>query len=167
MPVINLNTLKDILGGTAPVNANVSAYVYRGATRAIRLSGEDVIFPGPVSIDIVNGVTSADFILPNIPIDCYWKIIIWTDQKSPLRRDVIVPAGSGPFDFDELIDIIPTTNLPDAGTALADAYIADITALTIRAEEAANLIPYNIDGGTAASIYTPTQILDGGTAGNP
>jgi hypothetical protein len=159
MPVINLTTLRDVLGGTTPVNASVSAYVYRGATRAIRLSGDDVIFPGPVSVDIVNGVVSTNLILTAIPADCYWRIIIWTDQKSPLRRNVILPAGAGPFDFDELIDVDPSTALPDAGTALATAYLADIEAAADRVE--------------AASVYTGydyeihvSQIDGNNTTGN-
>jgi hypothetical protein len=145
MPVINLSTLKDILGGTTPINATVSAYVYRGTQRAVRYSGEDVIFPAPVTIDIINGTPQPDLQLAAIPADCYWKIIIWSDSRSPLRRDVIVPAGAGPFDFDELIDVDPSTALPDAGTALATAYLADIEAAATRAEVAAAFTGYDYE----------------------
>lgn len=166
MPVINLSTLKDILGGTSPVSATISAYVYRGTQRAVRYVGEDVIFPAPVTVDILSGVLQHDLDLATIPADCYWKIIVWSDSKTPLRRDVILPAGPGPFDFDELIDIIPETNLPVAGSDLANAYLNSLTDLTVRIEAAADSIPSNIDGGTATSIYTTSQTLDGGTAGN-
>jgi len=156
MPVINLTTLKDVLGGTTPVNASVSAYVYRGATRAIRLSGDDVIFPGPVSVEIVNGVVSTNFNLAAIPADCYWRIIIWTDQKSPLRRNVILPAGAGPFDFDQLIDVNPSTALPNAGTALATAYLASIQAAADIAQNAT--IRQTVYPLTYAATLTPNPV---------
>lgn len=136
MPIINLSTLQDVLGGTEAVNGTVTAYVYRGTQRAVRMSGEDVIFPAAVTVELLNGVAQDVFTLSAIPADCYWKIIVWSDSKSPLRRDVILPVGAGPFDFDELVDIIPTTNLPDSGTALADAYLAEIEAAADRAENA-------------------------------
>jgi len=176
MPVINLSTLKDILGGTTPVNATVSAYVYRGTQRAVRYSGEDVIFPAPVTIDIINGTPQPDLQLAAIPADCYWKIIIWSDSRSPLRRDVILPAGAGPFDFDELVDVDSTTNLPDAGTALADAYLAEIEAAADRAEAAtiretvyaltyaATLAPNAINGPIQTTTLTGNVTINGFTS---
>lgn len=155
MPIINLTTLQDALGGTEAITATVTAYVYRGTNRAVRVSGEDIIFPAPVTVEILNGVPQDDFELASIPADCYWKIIVWSDSKTPLRRDVILPVGAGPFDFDELVDIVPTTNLPDAGTALADAYLAEIEAA---ADRAIREVVYPL---TYASTLTPNP-LNGG-----
>lgn len=179
MPVINLTTLKDILGGTTPVNATVSAYVYRGTSRAIRMSGEDVIFPAPVVVEVIDGVPADDLVLSVLPADCYWKLIIWTDQKSPLRRNVVVPGNVGPYDFDELVDVDPATTLPDPGTAAADAYADLIESYAVRAEEAA-LDAEGLTGPTgptgATGVTGPTGptgstgptgpgVASGGTAG--
>ena len=159
MATINLTTLKDILGGTDLLNAALVATVYRGTSPAIRVDGADVTFPAKVRLAIVDGVPSEDLILVSLPLDCHWKIDIYPKNLLPLHRHVILPAGNGPFDFEELIIVNPTTTLPDAGTALATALLDSLTELV-------NSIPNNIDGGTANSIYTLTQTLDGGTAGN-
>jgi len=156
MPIINLSTLKDILGGTSPVSATISAYVYRGGQRAVRYVGEDVIFPAPVTVDIINGVPQHDLNLATIPIDCYWKIIVWSDSKTPLRRDVILPAGTGPFDFDELVDIDPSTALPNPGTELATAYLTSIQDAADIAQNAT--IRQNVYSLTYSATLTPNPI---------
>lgn len=166
MPVINLATLQDILGGTEPINGSLTAYVYRGAFRAIRLDGENVIFPAPVTVEIVNGTPVDDLVLSVLPADCYWKILVWSDQKSPLRRNVVVPGDVGPYDFDELIDVDPSTALPDPGTSAADAYAALVESYAVRAETAALITEGNLDvtgdlNGTLPEVYLNTV----GTAG--
>lgn len=156
MPIINLSTLQDVLGGTEAVNGTVTAYVYRGTQRAIRMSGEDVVFPAPVTVELINGIPQDDFELTSIPVDCYWKIIVWADSKSPLRRDVILPAGAGPFDFDELVDVDPSTALPDAGTALADAYLVQVQDAAEIAQNAT--IRQTVYALTYASTLTPNPV---------
>jgi hypothetical protein len=145
LATINLTTLKDILGGTDPVNATLVAVVYRGTSPAIRVDGADVTFPAKVRLAIVDGVPSENLILSTLPAGCHWKVDIYPKNLIPLHKHVTVPAGNGPFDFDELVTVIPTTALPDAGTALATAYLADIQAAATRAEVAAAFTGYDYE----------------------
>jgi hypothetical protein len=156
MPIINLTTLQDALGGTEAVNATVTAYVYRGTNRAVRVSGEDVIFPAPVTVDIIDGIPQENFELLTLPAECHWKIIVWSDKNTPLRRDVTVPAGAGPFDFDELVDVDPSTALPDAGTALATAYLSSVQAAADIAQNAT--IRQTVYPLTYAATLTPNPV---------
>lgn len=136
MAIVNLTTLQDILGGTEPVNATVTAYVCKGGSRVVRIDGDEVIFPAPVVVEIVNGVPVQPFELLVLPAGVYWKILIATDNKIPLRRNVVLPGNVGPYDFEELIDVDPGTSLPDVGTAQATAYANLIESYALRAEAA-------------------------------
>ena len=52
MAVVNLTTFQDIMGGIEPVDAVLTATVYRGKTRAIRVAGEEVTFPEPITLKL-------------------------------------------------------------------------------------------------------------------
>lgn len=149
MAIINLTVLKDILGGTTPVNATLTATVNRALYDSYRIDGENVIFPNDIDIQIVNGEPTAPFELSVLPANYYWHITIFTLNKAPLRRSVIVPGNAGPYDFDELIDVVPETALPDAGTDAATAYAALIESYATRAEYAAGIAE---GGGVSADI---------------
>lgn len=129
MAVVNLTTLQDVLGGTESVDAIVTAVIYRGDKQAIRIVDDEVIFPEPVRVKIVAGVPVEPFILLPLDPDCYYKLDVFVDGTYPYRANVILPAGDGPFDISELVIVNPATNLPDPSTSLADAFIAQITAL--------------------------------------
>lgn len=137
MAIVNLTTLQDILGGTEPVNATVTAYVCKGGSRVVRIDGDEVVFPAPVVVEVVNGVPVQPLELLVLPAEVYWKILIATDNKIPLRRNVVLPGNVGPYDFEELIDVDPGTALPDPGTSAAAAYAALVESYAVRAEDAA------------------------------
>ena len=164
MPVINLTVLQDVLGSTEPVDAVITATVNRASVDAYRIDNQFIIFPRDIKINVVAGEPEVPFILTVLPASYYWHIDIFVSGEAPVRRSVIVPGNAGPYDFDELIDVTPETALPDPNTEYAAAYLAQVEAAAARAEAAAST--FNIDGGTASSIYTTTQTIDGGTAGN-
>ena len=166
VPVINIEVLQDILGGTEVVDAHITATVNRASIDAYRIDNQFVIFPRDIVIPVVDGIPTVPFVLTTLPPSYYWHIDVFVNGEAPVRRTVIVPDGDGPFDFEDLVDVTPETALPDPNTEYAAAYLAQIEAAAARAEDAANQIPSNIDGGVAASIYTPNQTLDGGQAGN-
>lgn len=129
MPVINLVTLQDILGGAELVNAIVTATVYRGDIQAIRIKDDEVVFPDDVRIKIVNGTPVEPLVLEYLDADCYYKIDIFVSGTQPYRANVVLPGGDGPFDIADLTVVDPSTYLPISGTTLADAFIEQVTAL--------------------------------------
>jgi hypothetical protein len=133
MPIINVTTLQDILGGTAPTDAIFTAYMMRTGTRAVRVLDDEVIFPAQINVKFVDGEPEEPIELETPPADCYWSIRIKGPERVLLRTNVILPAGAGPFDFDELIEVDPTTALPDAGTALAEAFLEAVQSATVGA----------------------------------
>ncbi len=156
MATINLTTLKDILGGTDLLNAALVATVYRGISPAIRVDGADVTFPAKVRVAIVDGVPSEAFVLFSLPAEYHWKIAIYPKNLLPLHRHVILPAGAGPFDFDELVDVDPSTALPDAGTALATAYLSSVQAAADIAQNAT--IRQTVYPLTYSATLTPNPV---------
>lgn len=160
MPVVNLTTLQDVLGGTEPVDAIVTATIYRGAIQAIRIKDDTVLFPDDVRIKIVNGVPVEPLILEHLDPDCHYKIDVFVAGTKPYRANIVLPNGSGPFDVQDLVVVDPDTTLPDAGTAIAQAFVDSIIAEADRAEAARtgmvvdgevvgdNLILTTVDGNT-------------------
>lgn len=136
MPVINLTVLQDILGGTEPVNATITATVNRASLDAYRIDGEFVTFPRDIEISVVNGDPISPLELSVLPPSYYWHVVVFRPQEAPVRRTVIVPGNVGPYDFEDLIDVLPETALPDVGTAQADAYADLIESYALRAEAA-------------------------------
>lgn len=129
MAIVNLTTLQDVLGGSEPVDSIVTAVIYRGDKQAIRIVDDEVVFPAPVRVKLVAGVPVEPFILDHLDPDCHYKLDVFVDGTSPYRANVVLPAGDGPFDLQDLVIVNPTTNIPDAGTSLAQAFLDQITAL--------------------------------------
>lgn len=129
MAVVNLSTLQDVLGGTEPVDAIVTAVIYRGDKQAIRIEDDEVIFPDPVRVKIVNGTPVEPLILLPLDPDCHYKLDVFVDGTYPYRANVVLPAGEGPFDISELVVVDPSTTLPDPSTSLAQAFISQVEAL--------------------------------------
>lgn len=153
MAVVNLTTLQDVLGGTEPVDAIVTAVIYRGDKQAIRIVDDEVIFPEPITVKIVAGVPVEPFILLPLEPDCYYKLDVFVDGTYPYRANVVLPYGEGPFDISEMIIVDPATNLPDPSSTLAEAFIAQIEALRdgmiVSGEVVGdNLILSTVDGQT-------------------
>lgn len=153
MAVVNLTTLQDVLGGTEAVDAIVTAVIYRGDKQAIRIVDDEVVFPEPVRVKIVAGTPVEPFILLPLDPDCHYKLDVFVDGTHPYRANVVLPAGEGPFDISELVVVDPTTNVPDAGTSLAQAFLDQITALrdgmVVDGEVVGNnLILTTVDGAT-------------------
>ena len=124
MPVVRIESLRDVPGGTSSTRVTVTAQVYRKDKPAVRVATDDVVIPTRMEKAITG---EGSITLSQIPADCNWRISFRT-RDIYIRRHVVFPAGSGPFDFDELIDVDPSSSLPDAGTELAEALIDHIDA---------------------------------------
>lgn len=149
MPVINIEVLQDIWGGSQDVDARITATVNRASIDAYRVNNQFVIFPRDLIIPVVNGFPTQPFVLTALPPSYYWNIDIFVSGEAPVRRTVIVPGNVGPYDFDELVDVLPETALPDVGTDAATAYAALVESYAVRAEAAT---PY-------ISVPVPTSSL--------
>jgi hypothetical protein len=154
MPIINLTTLQDALGGVTPVTATVTA-IASLATRSVpRVSGEQIIFPQEIKVKIINGVPQNQLELTTLPPNYYWELDVFHAGDAPYRLNVVVPSGDGPFNFSELIVVDPSTALPDAGTSMANAFLLEVNAAADRAEAAS----------TYVSVAVPTSSI--GQAGD-
>jgi hypothetical protein len=159
MPIINVTTLQDILGGTAPADALFTAYMMRASSRAVRVQDDEVIFPAQVYVKFVDGEPEEPIELETPPADCYWSIRIKGPERVLLRTNVILPLGAGPFDFDELIEVIPETALPDAGTALAEAFLEAVQSATVGATG-----PTGPEADTGDITFNGVKIIGAGDA---
>lgn len=128
MPVINIEVLQDIWGGSEDVDARITATVNRASIDAYRVNNQFVIFPRDLVIPVVDGLPTQPFVLTALPAGCYWHIDVFVNGEAPLRRNVIVPEGNGPFDFEDLIDVVPETALPDTSQDLYQAWLTQILA---------------------------------------
>lgn len=136
MPVINIEVLQDILGGTEVVDASITATVNRASIDAYRIDNQFVIFPRDIVIPVVDGVPTVPFVLTVLPPSYYWHVDVFVNGEAPVRRTVVVPGNVGPYDFEDLIDVDPGTALPDPGTDAATAYASLIESYALRAEAA-------------------------------
>lgn len=136
MAIVNLTTFQDILGGTEPVDAVLTAMVYRGKTRAIRVAGDEVTFPEAIKLKLIAGVPETPLILLPLDADCHWKIEVTSKNDAPFRLNGILPLGDGPFEIEDLILVDPATSLPDPSKSLAQALIDQVNAAADRAEAA-------------------------------
>lgn len=153
MAVINLTTLQDVLGGTQTVDAIVTATIYRGLNQAIRIVDDEVVFPEPVRVKIVNGSPVEPLILLPLEADCHYRLDVFVEGTAPYRANVILPAGTGPFNLEDLVVVDPATTLPDPGTSLAQAFLDQVTALrdgmiVDGSVVGNNLILEHVDGST-------------------
>lgn len=119
MPIVRIESLRDVPGGTSSTLVTVVAQVYRGDRPAIRLVTDDVVIPARLEKNITG---EGQISLSQIPSDCYWRISLRT-RKFYARYNVVFPAGSGPFDFDELVEVNPESSFPPEGSDLADELI--------------------------------------------
>jgi hypothetical protein len=138
VPVINLTVFQDANGNPKPVNAVVTATVNRASLDAYRIDNQFVIFPKDIKLNIIKGTPEYPLVLTVLPPSYYWHIDIFVQGEAPLRRTAIVPGDVGPYDFEDLVDVIPETSLPDIGTSQANAYASLIESYAIRAEDAAD-----------------------------
>ena len=136
MPVINIQLLQDINGTTTPVDGTIVATVNRALVDAYRVDNQFIIFPKDIEIAVIAGAPTTDLVLTVLPAGYYWHIVVSTAGEAPVRRTVVVPGNVGPYDFEDLIDVDPTTALADPGTAAADAYASLIESYAVRAESA-------------------------------
>lgn len=126
MPVISIDAQRDIPGGTSATSIDITAQVYRNGAPAIRVSNDEILIPSKL-VSEVTGAGSID--LADIPVDCYWKLDISADRDISQRLYVTLPVGAGPFDFDELVIVDPSTGIPDPGSSMAEAFLAQIEAV--------------------------------------
>lgn len=127
MADVRVQTLADALGVPAGVGATLRVQVYEGLFPAVRVAGELVTFPVEAQ-QVLTGSPGEVFALYTLPPNLYWRVTVH-GASFAVVRNVILPAGSGPFDFADLVDVNPTTALPDPGSALADAFIAELEAI--------------------------------------
>jgi hypothetical protein len=136
MAIINISTLIDSLGGTSVTDAKIVAIASSAGKPATRNVDNTVIFPKRIELSIVAGVPVSNFQLLQLPVGMYWSIGVYVSGLTNSLRTVRLPDGAGPFDFDELVDVSPTTALADPNTAAADVYLAQVQAAADRAEAA-------------------------------
>ena len=127
MTDVRIQALIDALGAPIASGGVLTAQVFEGRKPAVRISGEDATFPVVVRLDLT-GAAEESFAIYELPPTMYWRIFV-TVGSYTVSRNVVLPAGAGPFDFADLVDVNPVTVLPDAGTALADAFIAELEAI--------------------------------------
>lgn len=126
MPIINLTTLQDVLGGTVGVTSELTAIAARGYGLPPRRTGEAIVYPQQITITFIDGVPNQQLVLTTLPAGYYWKIVVFHPSDPPYRVNALVPAGAGPFNFSELISVNPRTCAPLDG-AMEQAYLDQIT----------------------------------------
>lgn len=127
MPDVRMQTLVDALGVPAPIGATLILQAYEGLSPAVHVEGDEVTFPIQVEKEFT-GALNEMFALYVLPPGFYWRLIV-SGPSYAVIRNVVLPAGSGPFDFADLVDVDPLTTLPDPALALADAFVAELIAI--------------------------------------
>lgn len=141
MAVINIHALIDVLGGLGVTDAKLVATASSGGKPTTRNVDANVVFPKRIELAIVDGDPVDDFELIQLPIGMYWTVGVYVNGLTNFKRTVRLPDGSGPFNFDELVDVDPNTSLVDPNTEAADVYLAEVQDAADRAEAAADSIP--------------------------
>lgn len=129
MPIINIEVLQDIWGGSEDADARITATVNKARVDAYRVSNQFIVFPRDLVTPVVNGLPTRPFILLPLPIGYYWHVDVFVNGEAPLRRTVIVPEGEGPFNFEDLIDVDPDSAQPDSSQDLYRAWLDQLEAL--------------------------------------
>jgi peptidoglycan/xylan/chitin deacetylase (PgdA/CDA1 family) len=132
MPFVRIEPLRDIPGGSSSTRITVTAQVYRDGKPAIRMSTDDVLVSSRIST-VLNGPGQIE--LATLPADCYWRVSLRT-RESYLRLNVVLPSSDSVIDFDELIEVDPSTAVPGPGETISDAFLAQIEADRIATEAA-------------------------------
>jgi hypothetical protein len=91
----------------------------------------------------------------------YWSLGVYVNGLTNFKRTVRLPGGAGPFDFDQLVDVDPTTALADPNTEAAAVYLAEIQDAADRAEAA---IGATGPTGPSGVIGVTTPITNSGTS---
>jgi hypothetical protein len=136
MAIINIHTLIDVLGGLGVTDAKIVATASSGGKAATRNVNADVVFPKRIELAIVDGDPVDDFELIQLPVGMYWSVGVYVNGLTNFKRTVRLPDGAGPFDFDQLVDVDPTTALADPNTEAAAVYLAEVQDAADRAEAA-------------------------------
>ena len=109
MAKINVKPLLDTLGGTKGASGIIVATVFRNGTKAVRIDGETITFPSPVTVEFRNGKLLQDLILIELPTAAYWKVIFDADGTRDYIADVIVPGDEPEYDWEEMLFVDPQT----------------------------------------------------------
>ncbi len=110
MTDVRVRIRADAFGAPVSSGAILVAQVFEGHSPAVRVAGENVTFPFTVRLDLT-GAADETFALYTLPPNVYWRVII-TLARNRIIRNVVLPAGAGPFDFADLVDVDPATALP-------------------------------------------------------
>lgn len=143
MADVRVQALADEFGTPVAVGATLRVQVYEGLFPATRVVEESVTFPVEDQM-VLTGLPDETFALYTLPAGFYWRVTVHWSQYV-IVRNVVLPAGSGPFDFADLVDVNPMSALPDPASALADAFIAELEAIrdaTIAAQSSASGVPF-------------------------
>lgn len=109
MPIIDLATLEDRMGGAVGVTTEVTAVAKRGSGLRPRVTGEQIVFPELLSVTIIDGIPNDQLVLTELPQGYFWKITVYHNNDAPYRINAVLPAGDGPFTISELISVDPVT----------------------------------------------------------
>jgi hypothetical protein len=152
MPDINISPLRDIPGATEATTATFEAIAMRSlASSSVRVSGAEVVFPDKIRARYTDGAWDVQPALAALPVGDYWSVTLTDVSTSKsLRRTVILPVGTGPFDFGQLVNITPGTGQPDPSLPVWEVIVEQVTEqATIAAGAAAGAVDAAVDAEQA------------------
>lgn len=147
MTVIALQGLETQLGADGEITgAIVQAQYWAGTAPYIAVDGADVVFPSPITVQIVDGDPASPIDLMPTDAACCVRWDVWYGVHH-LTRYTTIPAV-GPVEFGDLVDVDPATFVPtDDGLAAWEAIAASqIESGTV--DSAGHLILTARDGST-------------------
>lgn len=149
MTLINLQALQVRLGGLVGTDATLQLQCWADDGAAVRVSGADVIFPVLETVKLAAGVPAKPIDYPATLGTCCVKVTVRAGAFL-LERYVAVPEA-GPVDFDDLVDVDPSTFAPS---------VAAVTAWQAWRDAAELLAATAAAGATAAQASAAAAELD-------
>lgn len=130
MTVITVSLLASALGVPTVADGWFRATQWSGRHPAVRLEADRVIVADTGKVRIVDGVPAETIELEPTDGTFCWKILVSTTAPTArIERYVTVPA-SGPVEFEDLVDVDPSTFVPSAATLTAwEAAIDEVQAI--------------------------------------
>lgn len=112
MTVIDVTALERALGLPGPIVSGEHLITYwAGHSPFVQVDGEEVIFPAPIRVPIVAGVTSETIDLEPTGDACCVKWVVRSYAGGEITRYVTIP-DVGPVVFGDLVDVDRMTFVP-------------------------------------------------------
>lgn len=157
MTLINVQPLQVRIGGLVAADATVQLQCWAGDGPAVRSSGSGVIFPPVETVRLTAGVPAAPIDYPATLGTCCVKISVRSAAGVfALERYVEIPEA-GPVDFDDLVDVDPSTFAPS---------LENITAWQAWRDAAQQLMSAAVQAAADAGLFAEATEFDAGRAGD-